>query len=152
MNSLPDSGTRSEFTTGAVRDGEAGKGRFDLLPEQALELFDNDLTAYDIMHGNAYLATGKIVAGLYDGDRLQALTDLARRFEDGAEKYTARNWEMGIPTHRYIDSALRHLAKFEAGELDEDHRAAVLWNVICLDWTLAKIRNGELPGELNTQC
>lgn len=29
---LKDSGTRREFTTGAQRDGVAGKGRFDLLP------------------------------------------------------------------------------------------------------------------------
>lgn len=33
---LADSGTRSEFGTGAVRDGQTGKGRFDLLPFEAL--------------------------------------------------------------------------------------------------------------------
>lgn len=31
-NLLKDSGTRRKFETGAVRDGEQGKGRFDLLP------------------------------------------------------------------------------------------------------------------------
>ena len=33
---LKDSGTRREFTNGAVRDAQEGKGRFDLLPWDAL--------------------------------------------------------------------------------------------------------------------
>lgn len=33
---LHDSGTRQEFSTGAMRDRQAGKGRFDLLPPIAL--------------------------------------------------------------------------------------------------------------------
>ena len=33
---LKDSGTRTEFDTGAVRDAQEGKGRMDLLPMRAL--------------------------------------------------------------------------------------------------------------------
>ena len=33
---IKDSGTRQEFTTGAVRDAQAGKGRYDLLPTRAM--------------------------------------------------------------------------------------------------------------------
>lgn len=33
---LPDSGDRTQFRTGAVRDRRTGKGRFDLLPPRAL--------------------------------------------------------------------------------------------------------------------
>ncbi len=33
---LQDSGQRQEFATGAVRDRQAGKGRFDLLPPAAI--------------------------------------------------------------------------------------------------------------------
>jgi hypothetical protein len=33
---LKDSGTRTEFSTGAVRDGQEGKGRMDLLPASAI--------------------------------------------------------------------------------------------------------------------
>lgn len=33
---LQDSGERQEFDTGAVRDKQTGKGRFDLLPAQAM--------------------------------------------------------------------------------------------------------------------
>lgn len=33
---IKDSGTRTDFGTGAVRDGQEGKGRMDLLPVRAL--------------------------------------------------------------------------------------------------------------------
>jgi hypothetical protein len=33
---IKDSGTRTEFTTGAVRDAQEGKGRMDLLPVRAI--------------------------------------------------------------------------------------------------------------------
>lgn len=33
---IKDSGTRSQFDTGAVRDGQTGKGRMDLLPVRAI--------------------------------------------------------------------------------------------------------------------
>jgi len=36
MTQIKDSGTRSNFNTGAVRDGQEGKGRMDLLPVRAL--------------------------------------------------------------------------------------------------------------------
>lgn len=31
-----DSGARTEFSTGAVRDGATGKGRYDLIPREAV--------------------------------------------------------------------------------------------------------------------
>lgn len=110
---LKDSGTRDEFATGAVRDGEKGKGRFDLIPYHALER-------------------------------------LAQHFERGAAKYSPRNWEKGIPTHRYADSAMRHLAKYIGGHRDEDHLAAAAWNVCCLMATEHWIDEGLLPDTLAT--
>ena len=35
-NKVKDSGERQEFKTGAVRDCQAGKGRYDLLPTRAI--------------------------------------------------------------------------------------------------------------------
>jgi hypothetical protein len=35
---IKDSGTRRDFNSGAVRDGETGKGRFDLIPPVMLDL------------------------------------------------------------------------------------------------------------------
>ena len=36
MSTIKDSGSRSEFSTGAVRDCQEGKGRCDLLPMRTL--------------------------------------------------------------------------------------------------------------------
>jgi hypothetical protein len=90
-----DSGAREEYPSGAVRDTQAGKGRFDLLPYRAL----------------------RRVAQLY---------------ERGAAKYGDRNWEKGISFSRCFSSMLRHAFQALAGETDEDHLAAVVFNAFCL--------------------
>ena len=109
---VKDSGTRQEFPTGARRDIQRGKGRYDLLPAQAL-------------------------------------MRLARHFENGAVKYGDNNWEKGMPLNRYLDSAFRHMVKFMAGERDEDHAIAAVWNLMCMVESEHMISNGELPEELN---
>ena len=60
-----------------------------------------------------------------------ALLRLAKHFEVGARKYDDRNWEKGIPINSFIDSAIRHILFFMAGESDEDHLCAAAWNLIC---------------------
>jgi len=89
---IKDSGERTNFDTGAVRDMHAGKGRMDLLP-------------------------------------MSALIELAKHCEAGALKYVERNVDKGIPQHSFIDSAMRHLAKYTRGDKDEPHLVAALWNI-----------------------
>jgi hypothetical protein len=74
---------------------------------------------------------------------------LARLYEAGAKKYGKDNWKKGIPLSRYLDSAYRHLFKLSAGKRDEDHAAAVLWNVCGFIWTAEQIKFGNLPPELD---
>lgn len=93
---IKDSGHRTEFATGAVRDMKRGVGRMDLLPW------------YGIM-------------------------EVSKHCEEGAEKYGEHNVDKGIPLHSLCDSAARHLAKFIAGEMDEDHLRAATWNLL---WAL----------------
>lgn len=73
----------------------------------------------------------------------------ARHLELGAEKYGERNWEKGQPLSRYLDSAMRHLNSFLAGQRDEDHLAAARWNIGALMHTEMMIQLGHLPQELN---
>lgn len=74
-------------------------------------------------------STGK---GRYDLISPYATRRLAEWYELGARKYADRNWEKGMPFSRYIDSAKRHLDKFIMGKEDEDHLAAVAWNVFAI--------------------
>lgn len=67
-----------------------------------------------------------------------AILRLAKHYEAGAEKYSDRNWEKGIPVHSFIDSAIRHLMNYLDGQTDEDHLCAAAWNLMGAMWTEEK--------------
>ena len=73
---IQDSGSRTEFETGAVRDMSEGKGDMVSLP-------------------------------------WRAILRLSRHYENGAKKYGRFNYQKGIPVSSFIDSACRHLAKYQ---------------------------------------
>jgi hypothetical protein len=74
---------------------------------------------------------------------------VARQLEEGALKYAERNWELGQPLSRYMDSALRHLFRHLEGHRDERHDVAGAWNILALIETKRKIELGLLPQELD---
>lgn len=150
--SLPDSGHRRTFDSGAVRDMGEAKGRCDLMPLDVIaDIYDR------------YLGESPDIANIFrqihlfreDGDtaHLQSalwtfigwrewrgwsdmLLELAVHFEAGAAKYGEHNWQRGIPVHSYIDSALRHFLKYLRGDTDERHDRAFCWNLMCCIWTM----------------
>ena len=61
-----------------------------------------------------------------------AIDRVAKIYEEGAKKYSDRNWEKGMPTSRYVDSMLRHAFKAAEGWTDEDHLAAVVFNAFAI--------------------
>lgn len=61
-----------------------------------------------------------------------ALERIAKWYELGAQKYASRNWEKGIPFGRLIQSGIRHMYRWMAGDRSEDHLAAVCWNVMAM--------------------
>lgn len=92
------------------------------------------------------IRTGK---GRFDLISPVAILRLAQVYERGAEKYDARNWEKGQPLSWYLDSALRHVFEWVAGDRTEDHVAQAAWNLFAYMHTEAMLRLGELPQELN---
>lgn len=152
---IKDSGNRTEFETGAVRDIQQGKGRFDLMPLDILsEVFAVEFadefeegSIADVLKSIAdFKRTGNkrwlcIAIAHYSQavhvDLPKLMLDVAKHFENGALKYGEHNWQKGIPISRYIDSAVRHLMKDCACETDEDHAAAFVWNCMCAAWTMA---------------
>lgn len=56
------------------------------------------------------------------------LKRVAMVLTNGAKKYAPWNW-LGLPTSRSLDSAMRHLEQFRAGETDEDHLAQAVANI-----------------------
>ena len=147
---LKDSGERREFSTGAVRDIQEGKGRCDLMPLDVVarvmtcgltrhfETDDsilNDIhlfqTTGDTMHLHYAMNTMSKSFGCVE----TMLLEVAKHFEDGAKKYGENNWQKGIPVRCYIDSAVRHYLKWLRGDKDEPHDRAFCWNILCAIWT-----------------
>lgn len=90
---IKDSGQRTQFETGAVRDMHEGKGDMASIP-------------------------------------WEAVLRLSKHYEAGAKKYKRWNFRQGIPVSSFIDSACRHLAKYQCGMDDEDHLSAAAFNVL----------------------
>lgn len=67
-----------------------------------------------------------------------ALLRVSKHMEDALTHYPERNWEMGLPMHSMLDSAMRHLAKYMDGQMDEDHLCAAATNLLMAMWTEEK--------------
>lgn len=143
---IKDSGNRREFESGAVRDIQEGKGRCDLLPldviAQYISLTDNDdgvllaISQYTYGGESVYLkvALDKF-REIAKWDVFTMILEVSKHFEEGAKKYGEYNWQKGIETHSYIDSAVRHYLKWLRGDEDEEHSRAFVWNILCCIWT-----------------
>lgn len=151
---IKDSGARTEFSTGAVRDIQEGKGRCDLLPLDVIAdsykaNFGADNSIYFVFDqmarftqtGDSVHLHGALMAFLTDEDApfdahwSAMFLEVAKHFEDGAKKYGEYNWQKGIPVRRYVDSAVRHYLKWLRGDEDERHDRAFCWNLLCACWT-----------------
>lgn len=151
---LKDSGNRKLWNTGAVRDRQHGKGRMDLMS------FDVMSTVYEKMHWDKHIvdifmefynfqrdANSERLYNIlinfceYQNERYELTTpmlmlEVSKQAEDGADKYADRNWELGMPVSRFIDSAARHLTQYLAGMTDEPHARAFMWNIMSAIWTI----------------
>lgn len=97
---VKDSGVREEYESGMKRDTAEGKPRYDLTVPLLME--------------HPMLERWAIHMG------------------KGAKKYGDRNWEkaMGVEEYkRFKQSAFRHFMQWFMGERDEDHAAAVFFNI-----------------------
>ena len=152
MKQIKDSGNRTEFESGAVRDLQEGKGRCDLLPLDVVAgwLLTCEKGDFVILSVSRFLETADIVYLKTALDHFQRkrewnsytlLLEVAKHFEEGAKKYGERNWEKGIPVRCYIDSAIRHYLKWLRGDEDEPHDRAFCWNILCAIWTCKHFPN-----------
>lgn len=100
--STKDSGKRQEYKSGMRRDLQDGKPDFYLIVPKDMPYKD------------------------------QLLTRWAELMERGRAKYGLRNWELADSEEeleRFKASAYRHFMQWLLNENDEDHGAAVLYNI-----------------------
>jgi hypothetical protein len=77
------------------------------------------------------------------------LNRLSKHLEKGAKKYSCRNWEKGMPLSEYMNSMLRHTLQLIEGCRDEDHAAAIGFNIMAFIHTKEMIDRGILPDMLD---
>jgi len=109
---LADSGNRTPFLNGAVRDRGGEKSRPDLISP----FFEERL---------------------------------GHHMRRGAIKYNDWNWAKGMPNSEYWASLRRHVAQAEMGMMNEDHLAAIAFNVMALMHNQECISKGLLPQVLD---
>ncbi len=67
----------------------------------------------------------------------ELLTRLADLYTRGADKYDPQNWrkaETEEEINRFKESAWRHFVAWSAGQEDEDHGIATIWNIMSYEW------------------
>lgn len=146
MSDIKDSGERTDFANGAVREIREENGRCDLLPlKQVAMLFDNDYIVKTALEGiDDYVYNGKI-AGIvsalkafckmkFQDSMPEMILMVSLHYKDALSKYPERNWEKGLPTHSFVDSGVRHLLKIARGDQDEPHNNAFIWNMLGILW------------------
>ena len=161
---IKDSGERRQFETGAVRDIQEGKGRCDLMPLDVVATLRGDIlqwiAKYQETGGTEHLQTvlQKFADKHFEKDMSGMFLEVAKHFEEGAKKYGEHNWQKGIPTHCYVDSAVRHYLKYRRGDVDEPHDRAFVWNILCCIWTcihkpeLNDYLKKAIPKPIKTEC
>lgn len=146
MTDIKDSGNRTDFKNGAVREIREENGRCDLLPlKQVAMLFDNDYIVKTALEGiDDYIYNGNkdgIIHALKSFCKMQCRDSMpemilmvSHHYKDALSKYPERNWEKGLPTHSFVDSGVRHLLKLARGDQDEPHNNAFIWNMLGILW------------------
>lgn len=110
---VKDSGARESYTSGMVRDTQEGKPMFGLIMREGIPF------------------------------EKQMLVRWAALMTAGAKKYGLRNWEKADSDeemNRFKESAFRHFMQWFAGHEDEDHAAAVMFNINAYESTKVVIR------------
>lgn len=109
-----DSGKRVEFASGMVRDTQDSKPRFDLIIPKDQPYKETLL----------YRWASLLTRGMY--------------------KYGERNWEKANSKEeleRFKASAMRHFIQAISGETDEDHWAAVVFNINAVVYLESKLND-----------
>lgn len=81
---------------------------------------------------------------VFDGPMLERL---AVHLTKGAKKYDARNWMKAAgeeEMNRFRESAVRHFVQWMRGDTDEDHAAAVMFNINGYEYVRGRLREDKV--------
>jgi hypothetical protein len=114
--------------------GRGVLGDFVTLDSGRRESFDSGMVR-DTAEGKADYSL------VYDGPMLTRWAELLTR---GAKKYAPRNWMLAtgqVELDRFKASAARHFAQWMRGDTDEDHAAAVIFNINGAEYVRGRLQS-----------
>ena len=157
-NKIVDNGCRTHFKSGGMREIDESKGRCDLVYNTVFgeilkdDVFTNIENFIRKGDRNLIIKTISLLVDKLYSNWQEAYLDISKHYANGAAKYVERNMEKGLPFHSMIDSALRHYVKVCRRDEDENHKAAVLWNLITLVYMIDhKPEMNDLPYKNKTK-
>jgi len=100
---ITDSGTRKEFGTGAVRDAQTGKGRFDLLPPEALSRLAKHFEGGALKYADRNWEKGIPMSRFMDSGIRHAFQFLAGADDEDHLAAAAWNFMCAIETEHRVD-------------------------------------------------
>lgn len=163
MSEIKDSGNRTEFEvngvkTGAVRDVQEDKGRFDLAPLGVIARLYSTEPNKILNRINDFMESGdteylldaiNIFCSAERKTVTEMMLEVSVHYMKGAKKYKPYNWMLGIPVSSYISSGVRHFLKHIDKHTDERHDLAFIWNMFGAVWTMEhKPEMIDIPFEL----
>lgn len=137
-----------EHTEAAKRQGaaQAGLGGISVRPKDAFVVKDSGAREVYDSGMQRDTADNKVDYTLaLDGPMFERYAEHLRK---GALKYGKRNWtkaEGSTELERFRSSALRHLLQWLKGDTDEDHAAAVWFNINGAEYVIGRMANRALP-------
>jgi hypothetical protein len=144
-----DSGERQQFASGMVRDTQTGKPRYDLAFDGPLAaaVFGSELiVAFDAWYREGGVSKAaevvRVLAKLEGIDIYDLFQRYAFLMARGAVKYAERNWMKASGEEelsRFKASACRHLIQYVRGDRDEDHGAAIWFNMNGAEYVRQKL-------------
>lgn len=151
---LKDNGKREEFAGGMMREPQDDKLRYDLAFDGPLfwqmykgGKYDNLIKAsQDWWENNGLFEAGRVVfelARLTNGGLDEIVDRYTVLMTKGAIKYSEGNWlkaEGEAEFKRFRASFSRHLVKYLRGMTDEDHLAAIFFNLNGAEYVRNKMK------------
>ncbi len=144
-----DSGQREKFESGMVRDTQEGKLRYDLAFDGPLfwALFPKNpvVQAAQRWYENGGIENAAAVIhaiGVLEGDVFKVVDRYAALMMRGAVKYSEKNWmkaEGEAELKRFKSSFCRHFKQYINHETDEDHMAALFFNLNGAEYVLKNL-------------
>ena len=107
------------------------------------------LGSEETIHSTGAQRDTRVGKGAFHWMPWTALFLVSRIYENGNKQRGIRNWEKGMPISEYLDSTMRHITRYIAGDRAEPHLAQACWNVINALQTAIWVKMGLRPKELN---